>query len=138
MRGLYCLCLRVRRRVTVEVGTLGDLLFEPGLYIYVGSAMTGVEQRVQRHLRVSRREVRRLHWHIDYLLSEEAVEVEAIYVREGEESECLVASTLSRFGTPIEGFGSSDCRCFSHLIRVESCDLPRGLGFKPLEGLRLH
>jgi len=132
LRGLYCLCLRVRRRIVVEVGALGDIAFEPGLYIYVGSARGGIEQRVRRHLRVSRGEGPHLHWHIDYLMREEAVEVEAVYAREGEGSECLVASALAEFGAPVEGFGSSDCRCRSHLVKVENCNLPASLGFRPL------
>ena len=131
MRGLYCLCLRVDRRLTIEVGALGVITFEPGLYIYVGSAKGGVEQRVQRHLKLSRGEGR-IHWHIDYLLRGEGVEVEAVYAREGDGSECEVASQLAEFGAVIEGFGSSDCQCRGHLIRVERCDLPLLLGFRPL------
>ncbi len=131
MRGLYCLCLRVGRRLTVRVGALGSITFEPGLYIYVGSAKSGVEQRVRRHLRMSRGEGR-IHWHIDYLLREESVEVEAVYAREDGVGECEIASQLSGFGVVIEGFGSSDCRCPGHLIRVDRCDLPLHLGFKPL------
>ncbi len=130
MRGLYCLCLKVKRRVTIQVGALGVITFEPGLYIYVGSARSGIEQRVQRHLRLSRGEGR-MHWHLDYLLMEEAVEVEAVYAREGGD-ECQVASELSRFGIVIRGFGSSDCGCRGHLVKVESCELPQLLGFKPL------
>ena len=70
MRGAYCLCIIVKEEVIVEVGTLGRHIFTPGRYIYVGSAMNGLEARVQRHLYTSHGVLRSIHWHIDYLLKE--------------------------------------------------------------------
>lgn len=64
-RGTYLLAVRLDSPRTVGVGALGDIRFDAGVYIYVGSAMGGLDQRVGRHL--SGRKT--LRWHIDYLTS---------------------------------------------------------------------
>lgn len=55
-----------------------------------------------------------MHWHVDYLLAvADRVEV---FVSPGlERSECELHAGLPDDGTPVIGFGSSDCRCVSHL-----------------------
>ena len=64
-----------------------------------------------------------IHWHIDYLLSEKSVSVEAVYVRLSDEKiECEIAGKVSHYGLGVKGFGCSDCRCNSHLFSVESWD----------------
>ncbi len=85
---------------------------DPGLYLYVGSALNGVEQRVARHLSAEKRR----HWHIDYLLA--AGRVMQVWILPGRgKSECKVAALLARRFEGIAGFGASDCRCPSHLFR---------------------
>ena len=88
----------------IRVGKLGVISFEGGNYIYVGSAPT--EKRVARHLRKDKK----LHWHIDYFL--ENANIEKIYIVEGEECEFVEKIKLPF----IDGFGSSDCTCPSHLF----------------------
>lgn len=115
----------------MEVGALGRHVFSPGLYIYVGSAMNGLEARVRRHLNTSRGALRAVHWHIDYLLREAGVSVETVYTRASEERiECSIAADISRMGQPIRGFGCSDCRCESHLFKAEGCGFLSDLGLK--------
>ena len=127
--GAYCLCIAVEREVAVEVGALGRHFFTPGIYIYVGSAMNGLEARVQRHLNTSRGVLKAAHWHIDYLLKEDGVSVEAVYTRPSNERiECVIASAVSQKSQPIKGFGCSDCRCESHLFKVEDCGFLSELG----------
>lgn len=129
-RGAYCLCIAVEREMAVEVGALGRRVFSPGKYIYVGSAMNGLESRVHRHLNTSRGVLRAVHWHIDYLLKEEGVWVETVYARPSDERvECVIASAVSQRGQPIKGFGCSDCRCESHLFKVEGSRFLSDLGF---------
>lgn len=62
-RGTYILTVRLDSPRTVAVGALGTISFGAGTYIYAGSAMGGLDQRVSRHLR--RDKPRR--WHIDSL-----------------------------------------------------------------------
>ena len=85
-----------------------------GYYIYVGSAKKGLTSRIKRHLRKKKK----LHWHIDYL-TKEAKKIKAIPIRSCEPLECRIAQRLSSLGKPISGFGSSDCKCNSHLFYFE-------------------
>lgn len=109
------LLILVEGQISVKVGSLGSLRFEHGVYAYVGSAQNGVERRVARHLRRHKH----LFWHIDYLLSDERVRIlEAFFKSAPREDECKVAGLIGRISEPVDGFGSSDCRCISHLFKV--------------------
>lgn len=97
------------------MGALGKIEFRKGTYAYVGSAQSGIEKRVARHLRQERRKF----WHIDYLLSQETVKIEKVlYKRAPRQEECRIAEALSELGNPLRGFGSSDCSCRSHLFKI--------------------
>ncbi|RMF75257.1 MAG: GIY-YIG nuclease family protein [Acidobacteria bacterium] len=107
--------LAVTRRVRVRIGALGVHTFEPGWYVYTGSARRGLEARLARHLAPAH--ARRRHWHIDHLLAARGVRVVA--VRRSRLPECRLRRTLG--GDPaVPGFGASDCRagCPSHLERL--------------------
>jgi Uri superfamily endonuclease len=122
-RGAYCLCIKVEKDLVLDVGALGWLTFPQGSYVYVGSAMNGLEARLRRHLNTSRGSYRAIHWHIDYLLKAEEVSIDSIYVRESDvKIECATADVVSERGVPVKGFGCSDCRCSSHLFRMEGCE----------------
>ncbi|UCH57795.1 MAG: DUF123 domain-containing protein [Candidatus Bathyarchaeota archaeon] len=100
--------------------------FPRGHYVYVGSALNGLDARIRRHLDTSKGSYSAIHWHVDYLLKERAVNIEAVYIKLTEERmECALAESVSEKGIPVPGFGCSDCRCVSHLFRVEGCDLAR-------------
>lgn len=130
-RGAYCLCIRVEKDLVLDIGALGQLTFPQGTYVYVGSAMNGLEARLRRHLNTSRGSYRTIHWHIDYLLKAEEVSIDSIYVRESDvKIECATADVVSERGVPVKGFGCSDCRCSSHLFRVEECESLIGLGLE--------
>lgn len=114
MRGVYAVYLGLEESAKVKVGALGPLRFSPGIYVYVGSAMNGVESRLRRHF--SSQET--LHWHIDYFTAV-AEPFDFLVVPESSSFECELASTVSRIGKPVDGFGCSDCGCSSHLFRIE-------------------
>ncbi len=62
-----------------------------------------------------------MHWHIDYLRSKADYLGEVILPGSPKEMECALVSELLRIpaaGYGVIGFGSSDCRCPSHLIYV--------------------
>jgi len=115
--GTYILVMGVDGPVELTIGRLGVRLFEAGWYTYAGSGLNGLEGRIRRHLRPEKR----VHWHIDYLL--EAARLEEIwYVYSDKRYECSwygAASAMPGAGPAIEGFGSSDCGCRSHLVRLE-------------------
>ena len=115
MKGVYVLIIQVDEDTDVNVGAIGRLTFKKGLYAYVGSAQNNLEQRVKRHLGKEKRRF----WHVDYLLDDYATKVvEVFYEQADKTEECAIAGVIGERGEPIDGFGSSDCRCKSHLFRI--------------------
>lgn len=112
IKGSYILLLELPRGERLGVGSLGSIFFPQASYAYVGSAMNGLEGRINHHLKVKKK---RLHWHIDYL-EEKAAILEVVLFPGPKRLECLLASDLSRHFSSVPGFGSSDCHCPSHLF----------------------
>lgn len=106
----YQLEILVAHELRLRVGRLGMTRFRPGRYRYTGSARRNLQARIARHLGSAKR----LHWHIDYLLSSPGVRV--LRVRRFREPECEV-NRRARGTIPAPGFGASDCRagCGAHL-----------------------
>lgn len=121
-RGNYLLILHLSRERRIKVGALGEVLFRPGYYIYVGSARKNLSQRINRHLRKRKQ----LFWHIDYL-REVADSCSAIAIRSSTNLEHDLARDLGKITFwQIRGFGSSDCSCPSHLFGTEDLPLKNG------------
>ena len=113
--GIYILLVQVEESIKVKVGALGRIAFSKGLYAYVGSAQVKMEKRIKRHLRNEKRKF----WHIDYLLGDPKARILKVFFKEGNKTkECKTAECLSEKGEPIASFGSSDCKCKSHLFHV--------------------
>ncbi|MGB2853176.1 MAG: GIY-YIG nuclease family protein [Dehalococcoidia bacterium] len=113
-KGTYALIIAVESEITIVVGKLGEFAFPAGYYIYLGSARGGLFQRVRRHVSKDKK----LRWHIDYLLQDAEV-LEVWYALGDERFECQWASAAKNMPQAqiiVPGFGSSDCRCPSHLI----------------------
>ncbi len=122
MRGVYHLVLHVSSATTVRVGKLGTCTFPAGYYVYTGSAMGGLRARLDRH----RRRHKKLRWHIDYLLRHADV-LDVLTVPTRRRMECRLnrrVLNMKRARVVARGFGSSDCRCPSHLIYV-GAETPR-------------
>ncbi len=114
--GGYLLILQIDEMLHQKVGSLGTLRFDPGYYIYAGSAKTNLKSRIARHERTKRKN---FHWHIDYLRPA-AVQIKALPIYTNQDIECEMANSLSDIGgRPIPKFGSSDCNCSSHLFYFE-------------------
>jgi Uri superfamily endonuclease len=112
--GTYQLLIRLERETRIRVGMLGIFLFPAGYYVYTGSALSGIDARIARHL--SR--AKRFHWHIDYLLEHAAILRYASKVSLTRRECEFNAATMAADGARVVavGFGSSDCRCVSHLV----------------------
>jgi len=111
-RGSYLLVLKWKKERSLQVGHLKRARFSKGYYVYVGSAMKHLSARVARHVRRQKP----LHWHIDYL-TQEAESVVPIPVRSSQRLECDMAEALSAIMEQgPAGFGSSDCKCPTHLF----------------------
>ncbi len=124
--GTYLLFMHLDREAEITVGHLGTFGFAAAYYCYVGSARGpgGLKARLARHLRHRKKP----HWHVDYLLPQATV-TEVWTVHSIERLECLCAHTL--LGMPgaevlVHGFGSSDCRCETHLVYFSTLPSLRG------------
>ena len=111
MKGTYVLLIHVPFSLIIPVGDLGSIHFKAGYYAYVGSALGGLEHRISRHLR----EQKRVHWHIDYLLSRSRI-VDVVFAETVDRKECAIANRLKERLSSVRGFGCSDCKCSSHLF----------------------
>jgi Uri superfamily endonuclease len=123
--GSYAVVLRLSSRRKITVGKMGLVEFPRGYYIYFGSALGGLQARVARHLRHQKK----LHWHADYL-SAEVPWTQAWQLADGQRWECGWARSASGapgVSLPAPGFGSSDCRCGSHLVRLNNVKQMRDL-----------
>jgi Uri superfamily endonuclease len=122
MKGVYSLIIDVSQPTVLTLGSLGQVDFFPGMWIYVGSAMgatsTSLEHRLKRHFSNDKT----MHWHIDHLLETSASISGALYAESEEPMECVLATALGKspqFESGPKGFGASDCRagCGSHIFR---------------------
>jgi Uri superfamily endonuclease len=130
-KGTYCLCVEVNKKMKTNIGALGEILFNPGKYVYVGSALNNLELRINRHIRTNIGENNVIHWHIDYLLKENDVKIIKFhYLDNGKRMECKIAKKISHYGKMIQGFGSSDCKCKSHLFHVNEFNFLEKIGVR--------
>lgn len=117
-KGVYLLQIRLDRPDRIKVGKLGTFHFPKGRYIYTGSALCGLEKRLGRHFKKDKKP----HWHVDYLL--EKAEIEGVLIVETESRiECdlnWLVLNLPGARVIVKGFGSSDCKCPSHLVHLSN------------------
>ena len=111
MKGTYLLIVELQKDTRILVGKQGVIPFKKGCYGYVGSALNGLEQRIERHLRSQKK----LHWHIDYLLAHATIT--QVFIKESSKrEECDLAYHFAQTFKMIQGFGCSDCTCRTHLF----------------------
>ena len=109
--GVYVVIAELPEAIETKIGRRKAGYFKKGFYAYVGSALSGLEIRLSRHLGNRKK----LHWHIDYLL-EVATVREIILTKTNQKMECLLARTLCGNLDSISNFGCTDCNCPSHLF----------------------
>jgi Uri superfamily endonuclease len=117
IKGVYILLIKINREIQIKVGSLGMIKFEKGVYAYIGSAQNNLKKRVERHLRRKKR----MHWHIDYLLNNRNVKILKVFYKKADKTqECKIAKELNKNETSIKDFGCSDCKCKSHLFKIDN------------------
>ncbi|MCO7026140.1 GIY-YIG nuclease family protein [Tetragenococcus halophilus] len=105
-----------KRQESIQIGKLGHFAFEKGYYVYVGSAKRNISSRVNRHIAVEKKQ----RWHLDYLRP--FLKIEEVQTYSGKDGECQLFAGLrerNNGSIPAKGFGSSDCKCVSHLFYTE-------------------
>ena len=127
--------MRLDSAQRLQIGKLGAFRFEPGWYVYVGSAYGpgGIKKRVDRHLRLQSVDGKRLKWHIDFF--REAVSIVEVWFTNSpsprEHEWARVIPKALEATVPVPRFGSSDCgtaiKCPAHLFRVPQRPDPTAL-----------
>jgi len=114
-KGIYCLVFE-NPGCVVRIGALGEITFQRGWHIYIGSALgSGGLKRLMRHISVAISHDRKPKWHVDYLLTSPFFSLDyTIHGVTGDRLECKLANILNDSGVP--AFGCSDCSCTSHLL----------------------
>ena len=108
MKGIYCLIIFLDKDKSINIGKR-IIFFPKGFYCYVGSALNSLKKRIERHYKKNKK----MHWHIDYFLKEAAI----IDIKTtNNKNECRLSRKISKLAdSAIKGFGSSDCKCLTHL-----------------------
>ena len=110
----YILGIVLDKDIEIKIKSLGKINLKKGFYLYVGTAKKNFEARINRHLIKKKKRF----WHIDYLLSLKDVKIKEIWITD-KIKECQIANLLNKEGYSfINRFGSSDCKCPSHLFFV--------------------
>lgn len=132
--GSYVLIFELPSERVIEVGKLGRHAFPFGFYAYVGSALGpgGLAARVKHHLHG----ISRPHWHIDYL--REVTRPDGLWFVESdlllEHAWAGILPLLNHASQSMTGFGSSDCKCQTHLFHFRK--RPSIRSFQKLAGNR--
>jgi sugar fermentation stimulation protein A len=115
-RGSYLLILQLQGERSLEFGRRENRQTCPaGYYVYVGSAMKNLSQRLERHRRLRKNKF----WHIDYLREVSEFQA-ALPIRSSEDLECTIAERMRTIADwAIPGFGASDCACPGHLFGMK-------------------
>jgi len=93
--GTYTLVLDRRRgaAAAITVGALGDIDFGADWYAYTGSALgSGGFARVDRHRRLAAGDHDARHWHVDYLLGDDATGLDAVVTTAADDRDRLLSA----------------------------------------------
>jgi len=125
--GSYLLILENHEDINIKIGQLGKISFKKGYYVYIGSAMNGLDQRLNRH----HRSLKKKRWHIDYISPNPMRLIKDFKIRRRDRVEDKIADDLMKIADGyILNFGSSDSRLKSHLLFFKKSPLQNQLFIK--------
>lgn len=115
----YSIFLLIEKECEVEIGKLGTYFFQPGVYVYVGSAKRNLLKRIERHICIEKKK----RWHMDYIRPFGTIV--KIITYDHSLGECnLAGKFIAKGDIPVPRMGSSDCKCPSHFIYLGRPKLP--------------
>ena len=130
-KGSYLLLIELSEKEELQYGRR-KLSFNKGYYIYVGSAMANLKQRVDRHLSFKEKGYKK-HWHIDNLLERGKI-IATMVLPNSERKEEELSLLISGKAKKIPGFGATDCRrTDTNLFYLKSLDEYYNIARKALE-----
>ncbi len=109
--GIYLIEGNLDKNKIINIGKKGNISFLKGWYLYVGSGKNCLKERIKRHFSLKKKKF----WHIDFL-SKHLKNLKSFPIYSSRNLECLLAYEFSKIFKIKEGFGSSDCKCKSHLF----------------------
>ncbi len=112
--GSYITLYRLFENEKIKIGKNKVLNFSPGFHLYTGSAMNSLWARTERH----KKNVKNKKWHVDFL--HPPMKHVKTYTFNALDIECSLAQNLQKIFEPVPYFGSSDCKCPSHLFYSKS------------------
>ena len=130
--GCYSLVIELNKGKKIRIGKLGKIEFQPGIYVYTGSAMAGLGPRLLRHLSYRKK----LRWHIDYFLNDKEARIKKIVLYPAAPGqECWQNQKIGALRGALSvgrKFGASDCKagCPSHMISFSPGYRPRIKGIE--------
>ena len=118
-KGSYVIAFYLSEERTISVGKLGEYRFQPGFFLYTGSAKGsgGLKSRLKHHMICQNKR----HWHLDYLRPEMQL-VCIWYTANTGVFEHVWADILSQWKgaqAPVSGLGASDCKCHTHFFHFK-------------------
>jgi Uri superfamily endonuclease len=133
--GRYALFFSLEEGLSEDVGSLGRLRFGRGVYVYAGSASSGLGPRLKRHAMPNKK----VHWHIDRLTSRpECMVVGAVTFGPKGPDECSIVEAVLSIPWVEMGpsrFGASDHDCPGHLVVLGERPELVELAVSKLEGI---
>ncbi|MGM0640753.1 MAG: GIY-YIG nuclease family protein [Thermotogota bacterium] len=106
-KGTYILFIRLRDEINFKTSNKNFNL-KAGNYVYVGSAMKNLYQRVGRHISYKEGNYKK-HWHIDNLLEQGIIE-RVFLIPDGKYKEINLSKMFNEDFEAIKGFGASDIK----------------------------
>ena len=119
-KGIYCLIIFLSNSQKIIISKR-ICFFPKGYYCYVGSALNNLDKRIARH----KSKNKKMHWHIDYFLEHgKIIGVDRLETKK--KLECELSKRLNSLtdcNVVMKGFGSSDCKCQTHLYHFKKNEL---------------
>ncbi len=113
--GSYLILIQLSKGKQISYGP-HQRYFRPGYFVYLGSAMRNLRQRVHRHQDFSDG-LHRKHWHIDSLLEHASV-IASFVLPSAQRHEETLSQILSKSFSTVPGFGASDLGVDSNLFEL--------------------
>ncbi|MDK2945820.1 GIY-YIG nuclease family protein [Geotoga petraea] len=119
-KGTYILYIKIERDFSFRTS---KKLFKikRGIYVYVGSALKNLHQRVGRHISYKEGKYKK-HWHIDNLLENGEV-IRVVLIPDGKYREIEISKLFNSEFSPVKGFGASDIKELdSNLYKIDNLE----------------